>query len=738
MDTTANTHHGAPQSEDWARGRLLDVALLDVVVVWHPEDAAGKRMFDLLNEHFHSPTYAGLSGGAVEVYARSEPFTGDPAGTPLPVLPRSGPGYRGPAQQTVVVLCESRALARACLDAGSGWRTYLEQIHRAAEATRPRTPATAGTPPSLSVLTLRSSHHPPDGSSPVHALFGKQQALRFDRKAEEAVPEAERTLVRNIVMALGRLLRAEESPDRLTIFLSHTKLRAPGEPDPELLVDTVHEVLRGSFLGEFFDAHSIEPGSAWEERIRSAAATSALLMLRTDRYSSRDWTQREVLIAKEHDLPVVCVQALHSGETRGSALMDNVPTIPIPLSAQGVQEQVWDGLHRAVALLVDEDLKRRLWRHQDAFRDRDGFDWTPAHAPEPLTLSKWLSGKDQASRPPEANDQIWIVHPDPPLGQTEVETLKHITDLAGNPAPLRVVTPRTFARMGARLSLTEPEPITARTTPSRPPRIMLSVSPGEDLARWGVSDQHLHLVLGEIAQSVFLAGGEIWYGGSIRENDVCQVIARQVQDWARDPARLRFLLSGSEAHRTTPEELAAFQDEIRLEDDVLLMDPDGRGASEAVSGQLGEHSGHTAEDATLLTEMRDHIVRQVDAVVLVGGKLQSFSGIGPGVLQEAELALRHGTPIYPVGGYGGAARVVSETSRGSADYSLPSSPEVSEEIENRVRDAVARWQDAFAAHGDLVAEGLGPEERDRLAESPRPSDIATVVMLAANRILGRP
>lgn len=266
---------------------------------------------------------------------------------------------------------------------------------------------------------------------------------------------------------------------------------------------------------------------------------------------------------------------------------------------------------------------------------------------------------------------------------------------------------------------------------------MLSVSPGEDLVRWGVSELHLHLVLGEIAQSVFLAGGEIWYGGSIRKKDVCQVIARQVQDWAREPARLRFVLSGSEARRTTPAELAAFQDEIRLEDDVLLMDPDGRGTSEAVPRRLGELSGHTADDATLLTAMRDHIVRQVDAVLLVGGKLRSFSGSGPGVLQEAELALRHGTPIYPVGGYGGAARVVSETSRDSAGYSLPSSPEVSGEIENQVRGAVARWQDTLTAHGDLVATGLGPEERDRLAESPRPSDIATVVMLAANRILSR-
>ncbi|WP_264020104.1 hypothetical protein, partial [Mycobacterium kubicae] len=45
--------------------------ILDVYVVWHPGDVVGEDVFRRLHRHFHSETYSGLAGGAVEVYGRS-------------------------------------------------------------------------------------------------------------------------------------------------------------------------------------------------------------------------------------------------------------------------------------------------------------------------------------------------------------------------------------------------------------------------------------------------------------------------------------------------------------------------------------------------------------------------------------------------------------------------------------------------------------------------------------------
>lgn len=46
---------------------MLIPPILEVFVLWHPEDAAGRRVADTLLEHFHGTAFDGLVGGAVEV-----------------------------------------------------------------------------------------------------------------------------------------------------------------------------------------------------------------------------------------------------------------------------------------------------------------------------------------------------------------------------------------------------------------------------------------------------------------------------------------------------------------------------------------------------------------------------------------------------------------------------------------------------------------------------------------------
>ena len=57
--------------------------ILDVFVVWHPDDADGEELFVRLNDHYHSPAFSGLAGGAVEVYSRSARWA--PSNAPRPL-----------------------------------------------------------------------------------------------------------------------------------------------------------------------------------------------------------------------------------------------------------------------------------------------------------------------------------------------------------------------------------------------------------------------------------------------------------------------------------------------------------------------------------------------------------------------------------------------------------------------------------------------------------------------------
>ena len=95
-----------------------------------------------------------------------------------------------------------------------------------------------------------------------------------------------------------------------------------------------------------------------------------------------------------------------------------------------------------------EALKHRLWEYQSVYLRDGGFDWLPVHSPEPVTTGPWLQ-KHKAEKPDDR--QIWIIHPDPPLGPREHDVLVDMCRLAGFADEVEIFTPRTFASRGGEL-----------------------------------------------------------------------------------------------------------------------------------------------------------------------------------------------------------------------------------------------------------------------------------------------
>lgn len=394
--------------------------ILDVFVVWHPDDVLGTQRFRDLHEHFHSPSFSGLAGGAVEVYARSEGWE-SPGGVPRPL----GIGAQAidglpAAEFNAVVPVVDVNLVRALADERSGWRQYLDEI-------------------------LRLHDQKGVGVYPVVAKGLNWNApLKDIQTLPSVVNDDPGRFGREVAQAITQHIHKEEGrPKRLTVFISHTKNRSPQEKqipaDESAIFEQVRERIQKSHLAAFFDAQDIQLGSGWERTLEDNAARSALLMVRTDAYAGRDWTQREVRVAKGSGMPVVCMYSLSVGEERGSFLMDHVPSVVCDLDNPA------PGIDVALNRLVDEALKSTLWRAQSSYLSSDGFDWLPAHSPEPATLVPWLS--EHRNRHPD-DMHLWVMHPDPPLGSAERAVLMEICALAGYDVDVDVFTPRTFAARG--------------------------------------------------------------------------------------------------------------------------------------------------------------------------------------------------------------------------------------------------------------------------------------------------
>lgn len=406
---------------------MLIPPILEIFVLWHPDDVDGERIAGEIFGHFHGTAFSGLVGGAIEVYERSVGWSSG-GGVPRP-LPFVEPVPNlAPAAFTVVVPILGTRLARAVED-DDGWRDYLNTLVTA-----------AATNPTVGVFTVRLDRGVTDPGSVLGMQFPAQGL-------EDGAARDAQVLCRDLAHSIAGLV-GDPMGNRLRVFVSHTKRFSPDEAPDEVLriVHLVRKAIHSTRLAEFFDEADLQPGADWREELVAAAASSGLLVVRTDLYASRDWCQQEVLVAKRADMPVVVLQALHQGEERGSFLMDHVPSVPLDMRSDA---QMLASIERALSQLVDEALKRALWNRQRTRLAALGFDWLPSNAPEPLTLVYWLRHNPVKVT---ASNRLFVLHPDPPMGNAEAGVIDDLCEVAGIPDLVEILTPRTFASRGGQVA----------------------------------------------------------------------------------------------------------------------------------------------------------------------------------------------------------------------------------------------------------------------------------------------
>ena len=399
--------------------------LLEIYVLWHPGDTEGALIADWLLDHFHGTPYSGLIGGAVEVYTRSAPWERlSEAPRPMSFQEPLPHGLPAPYVTAIVPVLGVR-LARAVEGTRSPWGNYLAGLLEAARQAE-----------NVGVFPIRLPGCVDGG---LTALLGGLQALHSSSTHDRGV------LCRELSQQVAQMI-GDPLGDRLTVFVSHTKRHSPDEEpdDVDALVARVRSRIAETHLYLYIDDAALQPGSDWADELRSRAASSGLLAVRTDLYAGREWCQTEFRSAKEAGMPVVTLSAVRRADERGSFLMDHVPII----GYRDHGEEAMNGsIDEALNLLVDRALRRALWKLLEEQLPDLGVDWAPPEAPEPVTAIPWLQSNREVAG---GSSQIVVMHPDPPLGPDETEVIEQLFGLAGLGGRVSVVTPRTYASRGGR------------------------------------------------------------------------------------------------------------------------------------------------------------------------------------------------------------------------------------------------------------------------------------------------
>lgn len=763
--------------------------VLDIYVVWHPHDHAGKDVFNELVTHYHSEHFSGLAGSAIEVFSRSLPLIPETEKIPCPIATRDGQvGHwidstdisdrRMPANTaspfTVIIPVIGRHMISAAHDNNSDWASYLRSLCEV------RDDALASHSPHLLVVPIIDTKGLNTSGEVISSLTDRQgMVLHDDAYAPGALTrDIGQAIVQRLLWKQTGMLSSSESP-RLRVFISHARADIPANDltgnTPRGVIAKVKAIAQQTRLDAFFDVYDIQADSEWNSSIRERARTSALLMVRTDSYSSREWTQREVFEAKQAGMPIVCLSALNAGESRGSFLLDHVPTVAYPQILEGQTptegHQTADATDNAIisALnrLVDETLKFALWRCQEIpaavyaatdsttepeSANHPGFDSAPPSPPEPAILLKFI----QEHRDKFKDDHhLWLIHPDPPLLPAEQEFLVALCEQAGyDNGQVHLLTPRSFFAAGGTFGRCEPTlttPILSRDRPLIGKKLGISMALSEDLDRIGLSPTHLESAVAEVAQMVLIGGGSILYAGAPGTHvpDLTNAIMNTVASYTTSvKAYARHSTTPSQVERLHYEKMfsltvphVVLRDTASIERlnhaanhfapyaSISVLDNDGNKNDDLNAVNPWEGTAEEAKHA--LTRIREALPNFCNARLLIGGKTQrqspdnpnGYIGDYPGIVEEALHTLRKGQPLFVAGGFGGAAALLARELGLGPDLPIPKAALTEMGQCKNYRSSLEEIKEKF----DPSRTGLSTDDLRLLATTQRASELGTLL-----------
>lgn len=410
--------------------------------------------------------------------------------------------------------------------------------------------------------------------------------------------------------------------DKVSIFISHSK-RDKGNLGESMAKEVRQFLFADTKLRSFFDVHDILDGYQFDQQIKENIKESLILVLFTDTYSSREWCRIEALTAKENKKPMVVVSQLQEGAERLFPYIGNVPSTVFHGDWRPVINLL---LRTAIDYIYESQLLESLCDEHS--------DYLP-YPPEAHSLSVLKEDKEV------------VFYPEPPLGNEELEVLNAISK--------QMKTEKRFKT-----------PMEQRACENKlnDAQIAISVSDSEDLPLLGIGREMLCDLTVELSRHILKAGGKMIYGGDLRKDGYTKLfrdLSDQYGKYEKEKHDVIYFTNYLSWPIYNKMSMVDKADYLSCRVQLVECEP-----SVAVSADMkNDFVPPVNVDlrymwATSLTSMRQYAELQAKARVLVGGKTKGFSGCMAGIVEEFITAKQANHPVYLIGGFGGAAKLLTE------------------------------------------------------------------------------
>jgi hypothetical protein len=407
----------------------------------------------------------------------------------------------------------------------------------------------------------------------------------------------------------------------ITIFLSHSKSGDTGK----LHSEQIKKYIDNTNMNRFFDANEISPGYHFDQEIEKHIQDSTLLAFESDAYSSRYWCQREILIAKQHNRPIVVVNCLEDFEDRIFPAASNVPCVHISHAVPMTERDI---LRILITTIIETVRYNYSLLCLEAYR-----------------LTGWIDQNcELTARPPEIR-QVFnlkkggvqeICYPEPPVYSIEADWHEALE--------IQAFTP--LWRPSERDCLSEN-------------RVGISISDasGDGFAAHHIHPDQLLLLAQDLARHLLARTATLIYGGDLRPGGFTEFILDEASI-LKD--RLGESAPCVENHLAWPLYVsdtkiiawrAKYHEVMKTVEYEIPVD---------VANDLDQDSFLSPNTplnsyiwSRCLSEMREKSVSSSTARICAGGRLTGYKGKMPGVLEEIVLALNEHKPIFLLGAFGG-------------------------------------------------------------------------------------
>ena len=526
------------------------------------------------------------------------------------------------AERSFVVVFADEYLVAA--DNKEPWQAFVADIWRSCQGTNHRF-----VPIQLSADAWGFN----DELTEANVSFGRAFHETDKSKKSEMVCRVVATELVRFLLNEG--IGSGETKAPVKFFISHAKQDL--DLAPKVVEELKATLTTDKPIKSWIDSGDIEIGANFAQEIEEGVKASSLLAVLTDNYASREWCRTEILLAKEHQRPIVVVDALQGFEVRSFPYLGNVPVVRWKPGEP----------YLAIDLLIKESVRQLHTRSR---------------------LKQWSDGEKIIVRPPElatiaASKGERLLYPDPPLGAEESNLLEKLGVEATTP----------LERMAKEGSLDGKA-------------IAMSMSESSDIAKYGFDNAHLENTVLELSRYLLIQRANLAYGGHIGDGGFTDKLFNIVRchNQLDRTENVKPILNFSGWPLPNPNikqkaklnRVGAFRrvDRVDLMSEELhedfALNPSFFPATKSPLHRFAWSIG--------MTKMREVQTAETNARIVLGGKTDKTVSVQPdgkvsekwymsripGLLEEVYISAKANQPVFLIGAYGGAAAMVIDIIEG--------------------------------------------------------------------------